>query len=496
MRVSSSSSFGSLDGTMVVVPVTQAHLDGNLGGASGIFREVDGLVGGGLLDHLRETPGRFDPAGSDPYFIPSMTNNRMVLVAPYDPGHSLLDTTAAMHALGCTAVKGARTMRLRKVAVCDTVVPNGASFLLENLLQGGAFSNFDFGYGDTSKRPPGVEEFALLGGGATDRYMDHMNRGLGFGKSVNLAREVILTPPNLLAPERLGEMVREWFDGTRVKVTVRDIDWLRENGWGGLLAVNAGSRRPAVMIELTYIPEDGGSEDDIIGLVGKAVIFDSGGINLKPTEGITDMKGDKGGGAAVIGAMMSIAKLGAPRIVKAFIPVTENMTGGDATRPGDVITMLSGKTVEVLNTDAEGRLILADAIWYAENQGCQRIIDAATLTGSAVFALGHHYGALFTHSEGLHDQIMAASISAGEAFWRMPLDRRYDERLNSPVANMANLAKEPRAGGAITAAHFLHRFVRSATLAHLDIAGSIEKLMAGKTRGFAAATMARVAMMQ
>ena len=224
------------------------------------------------------------------------------------------------------------------------------------------------------------------------------------------------------------------------------------------------------MIVVRYRPAVLPKSGDHLALVGKGVTFDTGGVSIKPSDGMEKMKYDMAGGAAMIGAMRAIAALKPPVAVTALIPSVENMPGSRAQRPGDIVTTLSGKTVEVINTDAEGRMILADAIAYAERIGCTHLVDAATLTGAIVVALGHVRIGAFVNDEAFWAQVEAAATAEGERMWRMPLDDDYLEGLKNPYADLQNIGG--RAGGSITAAMFIRQFVTKAAWVHLDIAGT------------------------
>jgi leucyl aminopeptidase len=240
-------------------------------------------------------------------------------------------------------------------------------------------------------------------------------------------------------------------------------------GMGSLLGVAQGSDAAPAFIVIRYQPSNAKSKDHL-ALIGKGVTFDSGGISIKPADGMEKMKYDMCGGAAVIGAMRAIAQLKPPVAVTAFIPAVENMLNGRAQRPGDIVKSLSGKTIEVLNTDAEGRLILNDAITYAKKLGCTHLVDAATLTGAIVVALGHVNTGAFTNNDALLERVMAAAKGEGEKMWQMPLDDDYKELLKSTFADLANIGG--RWGGAISAAWFLKEFAEDTPWVHLDIAGT------------------------
>jgi leucyl aminopeptidase len=269
----------------------------------------------------------------------------------------------------------------------------------------------------------------------------------------------------------MAEQARTIAEAAGLDVEVWDEERLLRDGFGGILAVGRGSVRPPRLVRLDYVPA--GATRHVV-LVGKGITFDSGGLSLKPPDGMVAMKTDMSGGAAVLGAMSALRDLGVTSHVTALVPLAENMPGADATRPGDVIRHYGGRTVEVLNTDAEGRLVLADALAYATQElGPDAVVDLATLTGAATLGLGRRHGALFTTSAGLADALVAAGEVGGDRLWPMPLVDDYRRSLESPIADLRNIA-DPETrflGGAIVAALFLREFVGATPWAHLDIAG-------------------------
>jgi leucyl aminopeptidase len=277
-------------------------------------------------------------------------------------------------------------------------------------------------------------------------------------------------PSNLMTPMRLAERAREMAAECGLDCEVLDQDRMRQLGMGSLLGVAQGSAEPPALIVIRYRPAAPPKSSDHLGLVGKGVTFDTGGVSIKPSEGMEKMKYDMAGGAAVLGAMQAIAQLKPAIPVTALVPAVENMVGSRAQRPGDIVTSLAGKTVEVLNTDAEGRLILIDAITYAKRLGCTHLVDAATLTGAIVVALGHVNIGAFSNHDVLLGRVMAAAKDEGEKMWHMPLDDDYKELLKSAFADLANIGG--RWGGAISAAWFLREFADDTPWVHLDIAGT------------------------
>jgi leucyl aminopeptidase len=296
------------------------------------------------------------------------------------------------------------------------------------------------------------------------------NIGRIASEAANRARDLQNTPSNLLTPERLAERAFEVAaEHDRVSAEALDRGAIAAGGLGGLVAVSQGSATEPRLITMRY---RGGGGADTVGLVGKAVTFDSGGISIKPPQGMQEMKMDMSGGAAVIEAIAAIAELGLGCELVAAIPATENMPSGTATKPGDVITQLNGKTVEVNNTDAEGRLILADALTYCVRElGATRLVDLATLTGAVVIALGSTYSALISNDDDWAAEVVRAAETSGELVWRLPLHDEYERLTRGTVADLTNAAPKRKAS-TIFAGSFLAEFVDGVPWAHLDIAGT------------------------
>ncbi len=290
---------------------------------------------------------------------------------------------------------------------------------------------------------------------------------VGIGHSVNLARELGNTTPFDKYPEKFAERAAAEAIAAGCTVEIWDEDRCRSERFGGLLGVAAGSTRPPRFVIVKHTGK--GADQPHYALVGKGVTFDSGGLSLKPSNAMEDMKCDMTGAAVVLSVVTRAARLKLPVNVVAYMPMTENMTGGLATKLGDVLTMRDGTTVEILNTDAEGRLILADALAYAAEQKPVSIIDLATLTGACMVALGHRIAGLCSNCDTLTDELMVSTKLAGERLWRLPIDDDFKDQLKSNVADLKNVGS--KGGGAITAAKFLQHFVAETPWAHLDIAG-------------------------
>ena len=298
-----------------------------------------------------------------------------------------------------------------------------------------------------------------------------LQRGRAIASGVKLARECANLPGNHCTPTYLAEQAQKIGKDHDLKVQVLDRKDVEKLGMGSFLAVAQGSDEPLRFIVARY--QGAAKTQAPVVLVGKGITFDTGGISIKPSSEMDEMKFDMGGAASVLGTLLAIAELKPKLNLVCIIPSCENMPSGRAVKPGDVVTSMSGQTIEVLNTDAEGRLILCDALTYAERFKPAVVVDVATLTGACVVALGHHFSGMFTTDDALAAQLLAAGTAALDPCWRMPLDEAYDEALKSNFADVGNIGG--RAGGAITAAMFLRRFTSKYRWAHLDIAGTAWK---------------------
>jgi leucyl aminopeptidase len=288
-------------------------------------------------------------------------------------------------------------------------------------------------------------------------------------EGVEFTRDLVSEPGNVIYPESFVARCKERFKGTGIELSVLDEAAMKKLGMGALLGVAQGSVRKPQMLCLQW--HGGKKADKPTAFVGKGVTFDTGGISIKPAAGMEEMKWDMGGAGAVAGAMLVLALRKAKANVIGVCGMVENMPDGNAQRPGDIVTTMSGQTVEVINTDAEGRLVLCDALtWVQKEFAPKQIVDLATLTGAMVISLGHEHAGIFSNSDGLADKLIAAGKTSGDTLWRFPLSPAYDKLIDSPIADMKNVG--PRYGGSITAAQFLQRFIESGTpWAHLDIAG-------------------------
>jgi leucyl aminopeptidase len=328
-------------------------------------------------------------------------------------------------------------------------------------------------YRTVDKEARTIDRLVIIVEGADGEALKRSaERGRIIGESTNFTRDLANEPGAYMTPTNLAERAHEIAKEFGLSVDVLDESRMEQEGMGALLSVSRGSEEEAKLIILKYTPREssGQDEDNLLAFVGKGITFDSGGISLKPGENMELMKYDMTGGATVLGAMRAIAQLKPSIPVLGVVPASENLPSGKATKPGDVVRAMSGKTIEIINTDAEGRLVLSDAICYAKKLGAKRIIDMATLTGAVSIALGDVNTAVLGTDQALIDEIIAAGKEVGEKFWQLPLDKEYTKQIKSDIADIKNVGG--RKAGTITAAAFLKEFADGVSWAHLDIAGT------------------------
>jgi leucyl aminopeptidase len=449
-----------IDTDVLIVPVFEGT------GLTPDLRSIDAATGGAVgralgSGEVRGCPGEF--------FLTPLTGWRAGRVALVGAGKPADFSTERLRRTATAAALGARQRRVRRIAWLQRgSLPAAAAVqaAVEGLILA-AFSADRYKSGERAGAP--AEEILMaLSADAGGDLEAALERGRVLGECSNMARELCNEPPNVLTPRIFAERASGLCEGLGLSVDVLDEKRIEALSMGLLLAVARGSAEPPRVIVIRHDPP-GAPPRPVLGLVGKGVTFDTGGISIKPADGMERMKDDMAGGAAVICAMRAIALLGAPIRVVGVIPTTENMPGGRAMRPGDVLTSASGKTVEVINTDAEGRLILGDALWYAQSLGATHLVDVATLTGACVIALGRAAAAIFGHPEPWTDLVRHTAQAAGDRCWPMPLYEEYTEQIKSDIADMINSGGRP--AGACTAAAFLKAFAADVPWAHLDIAG-------------------------
>ena len=467
-----------MDADAVVVPVFEGRKEDRFGAAS--FWESGEVQGKPLeLTLLHRPPGVVTPR---------------VLEA----GAGKLEkwTPAELRKLAAAAIRCLKPKGVKQIALALDAASTSPEFV-RAAVEGAVLGDFDSDRYKTGNDKKVIESFRVVPGVKASGLELAAEQGRIIAEAQNFTRGLVNEPANRLTPAKVAEAGRQMAAEYGLGCEVLERTQMKELGMGALLGVAQGSAEPPALVVIRYEPPRAGSSVHL-GLVGKGVTFDTGGISIKQAEGMEKMKFDMAGGAAMLGAMRALAQLQPDIRVTMFMPCVENMPGGGAQRPGDIVTAMSGKTIEVINTDAEGRLILADALTYARRQGCTHLVDAATLTGAIVVALGHLNVGLFASDEALRDRVIAAAKTEGERMWLMPLEDDYKETyLKSAFADLPNTGG--RWGGAINAAMFLKEFAEDTPWVHLDIAGTAwvdesKPYMAKGPSGVPVRTLVRLAM--
>jgi leucyl aminopeptidase len=365
----------------------------------------------------------------------------------------------------------ARSLKSRGIRSFAFVVPPTipADEAVRAVVEGAHVGNFDPDYYRSDRKDQKIDVLTIVASGDKSALERAASEAQVIGESQNFTRDLVNEPSNRMTPTILADRAKKMCDEVGLKCEVYGADKIKELKMGAFWSVAQGSDEPPALIVMTYEPT-GAAAKPVIGLVGKGVTFDTGGISIKPADGMEKMKYDMAGGATMIGAMRAIALLKPKVKVIGIVCATENMPSGKAQKPGDVQIAMSGKSIEIINTDAEGRLVLADGLYYARQLGCTHLVDAATLTGAVVVALGYANAGIFANDDDMFNRFHAANAKAGEKMWRLPLDDEYKEQIRSSIADIVNSGG--RWGGAVTAAMFLKEFAEDTPWIHLDIAGT------------------------
>jgi leucyl aminopeptidase len=437
----------------------------------GYLKELDGPCGG-IIKSVIDSEEIKGKEGETAFLHLSENNKskarRLLLIGV---GERSEYTRASVSEMAGTAVRTLRGKNVKSIVVVARF-EGDAEDTAAAAAEGAVIAEFDLDkYRTLDKEERQIERLAVFLDGADAEAMDRgIKRGQIIGESVNFTRDMANEPGAYLTPTMMADRARDVANECGLSIDVLDEARMEQEGMGSLLSVSRGSEEPAKLIILKYTPAGDGEPNGLLSFVGKGITFDSGGISLKPGENMELMKYDMTGGATVIGAMRAIGKLKPSIPVLGVIPCSENLPSGKATKPGDVVRAMTGKTIEVINTDAEGRLILADAIAYAKKLGATRIVDMATLTGAVSIALGDVNAAILGTDQELIDEVISAGKEVGEKFWQLPLDKEYSKQIKSDIADIKNVGG--RKAGTITAAAFLKEFADGVAWAHLDIAGT------------------------
>ncbi|ATQ43241.1 leucyl aminopeptidase [Caulobacter mirabilis] len=430
--------------------------------------DLDKLTGGAVARAVAASTRFQGKAGQSVDLVaPSADVQRLVVIgagAADAFGGEPAETFAA-NAYAAVKLSGAETLTL--------LLPGAPADVAARAALGAVLAAYRFDKYRTTEKPEKKPSVATVQVAVDDVAAAEAAYGplKALGEAVYFARDLVSEPPNVLYPAAYAQRVKE-LEVLGLKVEILGEAEMEKLGMGSLLGVGQGSVRESQLVVMQW---KGGGDEQPVAFVGKGVCFDTGGISLKPADGMEDMKWDMGGSAAVAGLMHVLAARKAKVNAVGILGLVENMPDGNAQRPGDVVTSMSGQTIEVINTDAEGRLVLADALWYCQNRFKPKfMVDLATLTGAIIISLGNDYAGLFSNNDELSENLLAASKATGEPLWRMPLPAIYDKHIDSAIADMKNTGNG-RAGGSITAALFLQRFVNGLPWAHLDIASTAWK---------------------
>ncbi|MFY9611883.1 MAG: leucyl aminopeptidase [Blastocatellia bacterium] len=463
MRITSSGkSLSDIAEDVLIVPVFEGETP-----REGALAALDHLTGGAIAEVFDQ--GEFD-GKRDRWVllrnVGTLATRRLLLYGGGTP--DCLGPLTAQRLAGAAI----RTLADRGVRSAAFLLTEKIAAGAQSVVEGAVLGQMSCGiYRADDRLKSRVEELVLAGESVRSAELDRaIEAGACMAEATNFARSLGFEPGNVMTPTELGRKAQEMADREGLACEVLGEDEMKRLGMGALLAVSRGSQEPAQLIILNHKPEGASANSELIALVGKGITFDSGGLSIKPAAKMEEMKYDMGGGAAVIGAMQAIAKLNPKARVTSLIPAAENMPSGRAVKPGDVVRSLSGKTIEVLNTDAEGRLVLCDAISYAITLGASLIVDAATLTGACVIALGEARAALMGTDQQLIDELIRAGEQCGDRVWQMPFDDEYGEIIRSEIADVKNVGN--RTAGSITGGWFLKNFAGDVPWAHLDIAGT------------------------
>src|SRR5215469_7520362 len=418
---------------------------------------ADLLRGGDITGKSLETAWLYQPSG--------LKAKRLLLLGG---GKAKKFTASELRKAAGAAVRALKPRSVRSLALVlpDSIPSNEA---VGAVVEGAIVGDFDSDTYKSDRKDQSVESLTVVASGDQAALQRALEEARIAAESQNFTRALVNEPSNRMTPTILAQRAQDMCKATGLECEVYGADKIKELKMGAFWGVAQGSDEPPALIVMRYEPA-GAPEKPVLGLVGKGITFDTGGISIKPADGMEKMKYDMAGGATMIGVMRAIALLKPKVKVMGIVCASENMPSGKAQKPGDIQTAMSGKTIEIINTDAEGRLVLADGLCYARQLGCTHLVDAATLTGAVVVALGYANAGIFSNDDAMYDRFRKAIHQGGEKMWRLPLDDDYREQIRSNIADIMNTGG--RYAGAVTAAMFLKEFVEDKPWIHLDIAGT------------------------
>lgn len=441
--------------------------------SSGVLKDLDKLTGGIVSSVIKNEEFKGDVGETALIRFAEKGKVKAKSLLLIGVGDKSDYKTASVSNVSGTATRFLRKRNVKSFALLPRS-DGDATEVAQNAAQGFVTSQFELDkYRTKDKNTKSVESLVVCVEGANSADLKNgLNRGQIIGDSMNFTRDLANEPPNILHPTEFAKRAQAIAKEAGLKCDILDEAKMEKLGMGSLMSVSIGSEQPAKLIVLKYEPKKStAKKGELLAIVGKGITFDTGGISLKPGEGMDAMKYDMSGGASVVGAMRAIGLLKPSVPVLGIVAAVENMPDGKATRPSDVVTAMNGKTIEILNTDAEGRLILADAVAYAEKQGATRIVDMATLTGAVIIALGDVNTAVLGNDQSLVDEIIACGKEVGENYWQLPIGKEYSKGIKSDIADIKNIGPSRKAG-TIVGAVFIQEFIDKAKWAHLDIAGT------------------------
>lgn len=439
----------------------------------GVLKDLDKLTGGLVASVIKTEEFKGDSGETVLLRFAAKGKVKATRILLLGAGDRADYKTPAVATIAGTATRSLRKLNVKSFALLPRS-EGSAIDAAQNAVCGFITSQFELDkYKTKDKNEKTVDTLVICVEGAKPADLKKgIERGQGIGDSMNFTRDLANEPPNILTPTEMANRAKSMAKEVGLKCDILDEAKMEKLGMGSLMSVSIGSEQPAKLIILKYTPvKSTAKKGELLALVGKGITFDTGGISIKPAEGMDAMKYDMSGGATVIGAMRAIALLKPTIPVLGVVAAVENMPDGKASRPSDVVTAMNGKTIEILNTDAEGRLVLADAVAYAEKQGATKIVDMATLTGAVIIALGDQNTGIMGNDQAFVDEIIACATEAGEGFWQLPISKEYSKQIRSDIADIKNIGPRGKAG-TIMGAVFIQEFVDKAKWAHLDIAGT------------------------